>query len=144
MEASGPPPDPIPLSKPIAIGGPTLKQEWLLIAVVGVLVAACLTIDAFVFPKEFDEGKHTPLTWVAVILAALGHGGWITLDRNRRGRNIGYWRFGAIFLGPVAIAIYLMLEYRLRALYLIPLVVAIYLAVSLIPMLILLITNRAT
>ena len=135
---------PEPRSEPLVLGGPTLKQEWLLIAVVGVLVAACCTIDAFVFPKEFDEGKRTPLSWVAVILVALGHGVWITMDRNRRGRNIGYWRFGAIFLGPVTIAIYLMLEYRLRALYLIPLLVAIYLTVSLIPMLILLTASPAT
>jgi hypothetical protein len=137
MGTDEPAPDPsriiIPLSKPIVVGGPSLRQEWLLIAGLGVLATACLTIDAFTLPKEFGEGTRTPLSWVAVILGALGQGGWITLDRQRRGLEIGYWRFGAILLGPIVISIYLILEYRLRALYLIPLLAAIYLGIAVLP-----------
>jgi hypothetical protein len=141
MDEKAPEPGPviIPLSKPLIIGGPTLRQEWALIGVVGLLTSACLTIDALTFPKEAREGTRTPLTWVAVILAALGHAAWISMDRRRRGLEVGIWRFGAILLGPLAIALYLAREYGLRALYLIPLAAAVYLMVTAIPMAILLI-----
>jgi hypothetical protein len=124
----------IPLSNPIVVGGPTLRQEWVLIGVVGLLTSACLTIDALTFPEETRQGTRTPLTWGAVFLAALGHAAWISMDRRRRGQEIGFWRFGAILLGPLAIALYLLREYGLRALYLIPLAAAIYLLVTAIPM----------
>jgi hypothetical protein len=141
-----PPPEPspivIPLAKPLVLGGPTLRQEWILIGVVGLLTSACLAIDAATFPTAAREGTRTPLTWVAVILAGLGHGAWISMDRRRRGLEVGFWRFGAILLGPLVIAMYLAREYGLRALYLIPLAAAIYLMVSAIPMAILLIAGH--
>ena len=108
---------------------------------VALLASACLAIDAATFPKAAREGTRTPLTWVPVILAGLGHGAWISMDRRRRGLEIGYWRFGAILLGPLAITMYLAREYGLRALYLIPLAAAIYLMVCAIPMAILLIAG---
>jgi len=147
MESQEPPPSnqpiQIPLSKPIVIGGPTLRSQWILIAVFGAITSACLTVDVLAFPKDFEQGNRTPLTWVAGIVTAIGHGLWITMDRNRRGREIGWWRFGAIFLGPVAISLYLMHEYGLRALYLIPALAGIYVAIIAIPIAALLVATPA-
>ncbi|HEV3029038.1 MAG TPA: hypothetical protein VG457_15785, partial [Planctomycetota bacterium] len=64
---------------------PTVKQEWLLILVVSVLMMACLGIDAWHFPRETARGDHTPLSFVAGLLHMFGAGLWITMDRTRRG-----------------------------------------------------------
>jgi len=114
----------------IPLSSYTLKQEWLLIAVAAAAVATLLTIDAVTFPQASDRGERTPLTWVAVVLTAFTHAAWISMDRARRGRTVGAWRFGAILLGPVVLAIYLIAEYRLRALYLIPAMLGVYLGVG--------------
>src|SRR3954469_18036618 len=127
METSNPAPAPPPIIIPV--NSASLKKEWLLIGIAAAVVAALLTIDMVTFPEESARGQRTPLTFVAVIVTAFTHGAWITLDRNRRGRTVGIWRFGAILLGPIAIGIYLLAEYRLRALYLIPARLGIYIGV---------------
>ena len=117
-------PSPVPTGRPI-----TLRQEWLFLAVVGPILAAFVVADALAFPNEFEKGKHTPLSVIGGIAATVAQGVWITMDRRRRGREVGWWRFGSIFLGPLAVWLYLILEYRGRALYLIPLSIAVYVAI---------------
>lgn len=48
------------------------------------------------------------------------------MDRKRRGREVGLWRFGAILLGPLVILLYVIVEYKSKALLLVPLVLAFY------------------
>ncbi len=108
------------------------RQEWLLIAAAVAVTSTLLTIDMVTFPKETGRGERTLLSFVAVLVAAFSHAAWISMDRNRRGLPVGIWRFGAVLLGPVAIGIYLLAEYRLRALYLIPAMLGIYLSIGII------------
>jgi len=55
-----------------------------------------------------------------------GNALWITMDRRRRGFEVGSWRFATIFLGPAVICVYIILEYKERSLFLLPLVVLTY------------------
>ena len=139
MDSEKPEPPSLPPTIPVPSPRPKLKHQWILVGIVVAACSACLTADALAFPAEFGEGQRTPLTFVAMILAALGQGMWITMDRARLGLPVGWWRFGAVLLGPIVIALHLALEYRLRALYLIPLGAVVYGAVVLIPTAILLI-----
>src|SRR5438477_2534357 len=137
-------PDPVspspPASEPRNL--PTLAQEWVLIGIVSALIITCLTIDLLTFPKDMSEGKKTPMVFVAAILAWIGQGLWITMDRKRRGLEVGMWRFGAICIGPFIIPLYLATEYKLRALYLIPLAALIYGNLAVMPAVIVTITKR--
>lgn len=113
---------------------PTLKQEgWLIVIVLG-LIMVCLGVDAWHFPLQTAKGDNTPLVFVAGILHMLGCGIWITMDRKRRSLEVGKWRFAAIFLGPIAICCYLILEYKARALLLLPVLVALYAAMGFVPL----------
>jgi MFS family permease len=130
METSNPAPPPFPATMPVS--SYTLKQEWLLIAAAVAVVSTLLTIDMVTFPRETGRGERTPLSFVAVLVAAFSHAAWISMDRKRRGLTVGIWRFGAVLLGPVVIGIYLLAEYRVRALYLIPAMLGIYLSIGII------------
>lgn len=77
--------------------------------------------------------QKTVYSWIALLLNALGHGLWITLDIKRRGREVGWWRFWAIFTGPVTVWFYLALAYRRRAMFWIPLSIMIYVFIYLAP-----------
>lgn len=110
-----------------------LTKQWILVAVAIVLASTLVTIDFFTFPRESLRGERTPLTFVAGLIILFTQGAWISMDRRRRGREVGYWRFGAILLGPLVIGIYLILEYRLKALILIPAMAGSYLALGIIP-----------
>jgi len=66
------------------------------------------------------------VSWVGFTLIAFGNATRISLDRKRRGRPVGAWRFAAIFLGPVVICLCVILEYRERSIFLLPIVVAVY------------------
>ncbi len=105
---------------------PTLVQEWMLIGAVSGFVVLCLSVSIALFPEATQEGRRTPATIVAGLAMVFGQVGWISMDRKRRGRDVGAWRFLAVFCGPLPIWLYLALEYRIRALYLIPLSIAIY------------------
>jgi hypothetical protein len=108
-----------------------LKHEWILIGIAVLLTAGFLTAEAIEFPAEHDQGKKTLWSFLAMAVVCLAQVGWISLDRRRRGREMGSWRFGVVLLGPLVIAIYLLVEYRVRALYLIPLMVGVYVATGL-------------
>lgn len=81
-------------------------------------------------PQAYRRNETTLLSILGTLVGWFGHALWLTMDRRRRGLEIGPWRFGVIFFGPFAIWLYLALEYRLRALYLIPLSLAVYLAIG--------------
>lgn len=90
-----------------------LRQERVVAAAGAVLLAASYPLDVLLFP---ESPSATPVTVAAAVLAALAHATWISMDRTRRGREVGAWRFLAIFIGPLAVLLYLLLEYRLRGL----------------------------
>jgi hypothetical protein len=110
----------------------TVMQEWLVIALFGSLAVGVELLSYFFDPAEYRNGKTNGFTIVGSLIGWLGHALWLTMDRRRRGLPIGWWRFGVIFLGPVAIWLYLAIEYRARALYLIPLSLAVYLVIALV------------
>lgn len=80
------------------------------------VLAVGLWFDALLFPESFERQTHTPVSIFSGILVMLAHGVWISMDRTRRGREVGAWRFLAILLPPLAIPLYLLLEYRARGL----------------------------
>lgn len=108
---------------------PAVRKQWLTIlgfacAVVAAVIASVLLDD----PRE----KFRVFEVAANLIWWLGHAVWLSMDRNRRGLESGAWRYAVVFLGPVAIWIYLVVEYRLRALYLIPLSLGIYLVLGIV------------
>jgi hypothetical protein len=93
-----------------------LRQERV-VAFGGALVLAVgLFADALLFPESFERQTHTPVSIFTTLLVVLAHGIWISIDRTRRGREVGAWRFLAVLLAPLAIPLYLLLEYRARGL----------------------------
>ena len=104
----------------------TLRQEWILVGVASLLFMGAALLEALLFPEEFEAGKLNPLTLVHLVTGILAQALWITMDRKRRGLEVGWWRFGVLFVGPLAIWLYLAVEYRLRALYLVPISALIY------------------
>ncbi|MBI2898911.1 MAG: hypothetical protein HYY17_01890 [Planctomycetes bacterium] len=115
-----------PPSGPARVWRPSLRQEcWFL----AVAVAACYTAELYylkMLAADPADGRLTLLRWLPRVIGVIGQAVWITIDRRRRGREIGGWWFGIIFLGPLVAWIYLALEYRARALLLIPLSVVVY------------------
>lgn len=99
---------------PPAAGGSPLRRERIVAALTLGILAAAAPLDQWMFPDEGE--KHTPVTLVAGFASVLGHAMWISMDRRRRGRQVGAWRFFAICLAPLAIPAYLVLEYRWRGL----------------------------
>jgi hypothetical protein len=118
---------------PASPSSPALRREWMLIGIAVLLNTACLIAEAFKFPVEQARGKLTFWSILAMVIVALAQVGWISMDRRRRGLEVGLWRFAVILVGPLAISVYLVLEYRLRALHLIPLMLAVYAAGILLP-----------
>src|SRR5258706_11856036 len=99
----------------------TLRQEWTVI-----LVCAGLVASAEIAAVLLNHEWVTILSVLSALTSWFGHAVWLSMDRRRRGLEIGAWRFAVIMIGPFAIAFYLLLEYRARALYLIPLQLAVY------------------
>jgi hypothetical protein len=109
----------------------TLRQEWMVIAICSALAIAVEFVNCISDPVAVRRDKTTLLSIVGALLWWFGHALWLTMDRRRRGLEVGRWRYGVIFFGPLAIWLYLVLEYRVRALYLIPLSLAIYAVITL-------------
>jgi len=123
------------LSTPAAASPPiTVRKEWLVIALFGGLYVGVELLSYFYDPKEYRNQQTNVFDVAASLIGWLGHAIWLSMDRRRRGLPIGWWRFGVIFLGPLAIWLYLAIEYRARALYLIPLSLAVYLVIALVYM----------
>jgi hypothetical protein len=118
---------------PTPPSAPTLRHEWMLIGIAVLLAAACPIVEAFDSPAEQTRGTLTLWGILGMLIAGVAQVGWISMDRRRRGREVGQWRFAVLLVGPLAIAVYLALEYRLRALYLIPLMIAVYATGILLP-----------
>lgn len=104
----------------------TVQKEWMAIGIFSALIVAAEVCSFEFEPSDFVHGRNNGFTLVAGLLWWLGHGIWLSMDRRRRGLEMGGWRYAVIFLGPLAIWLYLILEYRQRALYLIPLSLGIY------------------
>lgn len=119
-EAPAKPPS-TPAARPI-----TVQQEWILIGVFAAICVGTQLLGYFEDPARFVAGKGNFFSVVSALSWWLGHGVWLSMDRRRRGLEMGRWRYGVLFFGVLAIWLYLALEYRSRALYLIPLTCAIY------------------
>lgn len=115
-------PEPPPAAPPF-----TIRHQWALLAIVGLLLSASCAAQLAAFPEQIAGNRVTAFHFVDFILFGLAHAGWISLDRRRRGLDVGAWRLAAILLGPLAIWAYLLREYRLKALLFIPLSALLYL-----------------
>ena len=100
------------------------------IVICSAIAIAVELLNYFSDRGAYRRGSTTLLTIIGTLIGWFGHALWLSMDRKRRGLEVGLWRYGVIFFGPFAIWLYLMLEYRLRALYLIPLSMVIYLAIA--------------
>jgi len=107
---------------------PTLRQEFILVGIASAILCVAVAMESAMGPGATTDGSATPVKIMGALACVVGQAGWITMDRKRRGREVGVWRWLAILFGPLAIVIYLALEYRGRALYLIPLCLGIYVA----------------
>ena len=94
-----------------------------------IVIAAWIGSSTTLLILDFDAPatKKTPAGCAVAVLTALAHGLWVTLDAQALNRKVGGWRFAAFLLGPLAIWLWLIREYRAKALYLIPISIAIYL-----------------
>ena len=110
-----------------------LVQQWVLIAVAIACFTTFMVLNRIEFQDAYREQGQTLWTIAAGITLVLAQGLWITMDRRRQGKEVGWWRFGALFLGPLVVWIYLIVQYRIRSLYLIPLSVLIYIAAFFVP-----------
>ncbi|HTF56917.1 MAG TPA: hypothetical protein VK661_06765 [Planctomycetota bacterium] len=99
-----------------------LKLQWVIIGV----ALPLYTVVLFLAMRVRDPGASQAFAIPGWIVSAIAHASWITLDCQRHGRPVGWWRFGAILLGPFAIWLYLVVAYGRRALYLIPLSMLVY------------------
>jgi hypothetical protein len=111
---------------PPAATGPSVAQQWVVIVAGSVIVAAMQAADVVFNRQAAAGGQMTPFTCFAAALGALTQMLWITMDCKRNGREVGWWRFAAFFLGPLAIWIYLGAQCRGRALVLFPPSIAVY------------------
>jgi len=119
--------EPVPSPTPTSGETPiTVKREWAIVGVFAALCVAAEIIGYFDNPADFRAGRRNFFSVLSGLTWWLGHGVWLSMDRRRRGLDVGCWRYGVLFFGPLAIWTYMILEYRARALYLIPLSLAIY------------------
>ncbi len=93
--------------------------------VLSVIAAAAAMRD----PDAVTRDETAALNCVSSIVFALAHAMWISLDCRRRGVEVGWWRFAAIFLGPLAVWVYLATAYGTKALLWIPVSIVVYFAV---------------
>jgi hypothetical protein len=106
---------------------PTLRAEIKFVIVISVVMMVLIGIDCW---NALGRGmeRHPPLlSLLAALVNAFANAMWITMDRKRRGREVGWRRFAAVFFGPPALAVYILLEYRQRALIYRPLLAGVYL-----------------
>ena len=119
------PSPPPPPSKPI-----TIKDEWILVLIFSGLVVFLEVVGPLSSPESYQRGAINPFEFMAGIAWWLGHGMWVSMDRRRRGLEIGVWRFLVVFFGFLAAWAYMVLEYRLKGLLLILLSIGVYLTIA--------------
>jgi len=111
---------------------PTVLRQYLVVFIGTAVIAALGFAEAVQDPKGAGD-QFQLLGCLAAIAALFTQATWITMDLQRRDREVGWWRFGVILCGPLVIWLYLVLHYRARALYLIPLSLVPYIAATLVP-----------
>jgi hypothetical protein len=105
---------------------PTVRQQWICVAVLTAIIMGFMGFAANDAMSRPPSGNSALFPVLAGLFAMFGNAMWITMDRRRRGLEIGPWRFATIFLGPAVICVYLVLEYKERSLFFLPLVVLTY------------------
>jgi len=103
----------------------------------------CIGLEAWDYAAELEQGKTTPYAIIAAIINSIGCSLWIAMDRKRRGQEPGALRWAGLFLGPAAVCLQILLDYKGRALVLLPIVVAVYLAVVILPYAVVLAIQRS-
>ena len=94
----------------------TLGQEWAVIAGTLAILWALMTLEFFLDPEGFYAEGHTPFGVLMMIVAILGQAIWISMDRTRRGLEVGWWRFTTVLAGVIVIPVYLVTQYNLKGL----------------------------
>ena len=130
------PPTPTP-------GAPTLRAEIKFVVVISVVMMFLIGIDIWNSLGRGMERQPPIFSVLAGLMNAFANAMWITMDRKRRGHEVGGWRFGAIFFGPAALCLYIILEYKDRALFYVPILVAVYLVTWVFPVVAAILLHRA-
>jgi len=106
----------------------TVRGEIWLVAAVPAISMILIGADCW-NALDTVRDRAAPIFGVLTgLLDMFAAGMWGTMDRRRRGLEIGYWGFG-----PVALGLYIIIEYRGRALIYVPLLVTVYLAIWSLP-----------
>ena len=93
----------------------TVKSEGVVVGVFSAIAVAFHFWDILEFPESYERGQHSLPSILMGLTVWLGQGVWVSMDRRRRGREVGSWRFLVLFLGPLAVWFYIFIEYRSRA-----------------------------
>ena len=97
--------------------------QWTVVAGWIVMFAVSLILSSRGGPAGYEKG----IGCATGLLSALAHGMWITLDARIKDREVGAWRFGAFFLGPLVLWTWFCVVYGpKKALLLIPLSIVVY------------------
>lgn len=108
-----------------------MNAQRAVLAAGAVLFAAAVAAEGILYPEATKTGRATPLTFAGAVIAILAHALWIILDLRRRGRPRGRWPLFGFAFGPVAVIVYLALEYPERRIRLIAIYFGIVLATAL-------------
>lgn len=120
-------PDAEPLPAPPAV--PTARDEILVVAGFSVAIMLCFGYEIWTSMSKPVGSRPPMFLCLGGILLMLGNATWITLDRKRSGKDVGWWRFAALAWGPLAILAYIVLQRRERAKVLIPGLIFVYLLI---------------
>jgi hypothetical protein len=104
-----------------------------MVGVLGGFMMLCIGLEAWDYSAELEQGKTTPYAIIAGILNSIACSLWIAMDRKRRGQEPGSLRWAGLFLGPAAVCVQILLDYKGRALFLLPIVVGVFLAIVFLP-----------
>jgi len=126
-------PDPLPAAAPAPPPKPiTVRAEWTMVLVCAALVTLFSIIGVLTESRSGRRGDVDFFSGLAGLIWWFGHALWLSMDRRRRGLEVGAWRFGVVFFGFLAVWLYLLLEYRMKGFLLILLALGIYLAIALV------------
>jgi hypothetical protein len=125
MSAQEQPASPTASPKPI-----TVRDEWIMVGIFSAIVILLEVVGPLSSSEPHRRNDPNPFEFLAAIAWWLGHGVWISMDRRRRGLEVGSWRFLVLFFGFLATWLYMLLEYRLKGFLLILVSIGIYIVIA--------------
>jgi len=110
----------------------TVRAEWTMVLIFAGLTLFFELVGVFGAPRSYQRGDVSPFSVLSALTWWLGHAMWVSMDRRRRGLEVGGWRFAVVFFGFLAAWAYMVLEYGPKGFLLILLSIGIYLAMAIV------------